>query len=85
MFFFHQKNFLFPAILSYWEGYQAALIEKINNIRNVVWSGDGRFDSMGHSAKFGVFALFCNTIFKVVHFELLQVSALCNDAVVRNL
>lgn len=71
-FFFHQKNFLFPAVLSYWERYQAALIEKIKNTKNAVWSGDGRFDSMGHSAKFGVYTLFCNTILKVVHFELLQ-------------
>ncbi|KAK2548287.1 hypothetical protein P5673_031519 [Acropora cervicornis] len=71
-FFFHQTNFLFPAVLSYWERYQAALVEKIKNIKDAVWSADGRFHSMGHSAKFGVYALFCNTILKVVHFELLQ-------------
>ena len=34
---------------------------------------------MGHNAKFGVYTMFCNTILKVVHFELLQVSS-----VVRN-
>lgn len=73
-FFFHQKNFLFPAVLGYWERYQAALIEKIKNMKDAVWSGDGRFDSMGHSAKFGVYTMFCNTILKVAHFELLQVS-----------
>ena len=44
-----------------------------------MWSGDGWFDSMGHSAKFGVYTMFCNTILKVAHFELLQVSG-----VVRN-
>jgi len=75
-FFFHQKNFLFPAVLGYWERYQAALIEKIKNMKDAVWSGDGRFDSMGHSAKFGVYTMFCNTILKVAHFELLQVSGL---------
>ena len=78
-FFFHQKNFLFPAVLSYWEHYQAALFEKIKNIKYAVWSGDGRFDSMGHSAKFGVHTLFCNTILKVVHFELLQVSGVLRN------
>ena len=57
-FFFHQKNFLLPAVLSYWGHYQAALFEKIKNIKDAVWSGDGRFDSMGHSAKFGVYTLF---------------------------
>lgn len=72
-FFFHQKSFLFPAILHYWERYQAGLITQIKNVKNVVWSGDGRFDSMGHSAKYGVYSMFCNTILKVVHFELLQV------------
>ncbi|XP_068760564.1 uncharacterized protein [Montipora capricornis] len=71
-FFFHQKNFMFPAVLNYWERYQAALIGKIKNMKDAVWSGDGRFDSMGHSAKFGVYTMFCNTILKVVHFELLQ-------------
>ena len=72
-FFYHQKNFLFPAVLHYWERYQADLIAKIKNLKDVVWSGDGRFDSMGHSGKYGVYSMFCNTILRVVHFELLQV------------
>ena len=82
-FFFHQKNFLLPVVLSYWEHHQAALIQKIQKIKNTkhaVWSGDGRLDSMGHSAKFGVYTLFCNTILKVVHFELLQVSGVLGNA-----
>lgn len=78
-FFFPQKNFLFPAVLNNWECYPAALTEKIENMKDAVWSGDGPFDSMGHSAKFGFYTMFCNTVLKVVHFELLQVSG-----VVRN-
>lgn len=78
-FFFPQKNFLFPAVLNYWECYPAALTEKIENMKDAVWSGDGPFDSIGHSAKFGFYTMFCNTVLKVVHFELLQVSG-----VVRN-
>ena len=73
-FFVHQNSFLFPIILSYWERYRASLIAQLKNVAGVVWSGDGRFDSMGHSAKYGVYTMFCNTILKVVHFELLQVS-----------
>ena len=73
-FFYHQKNFLFPAVLHFWERYQAALIAKVKALKDVVWSGDGRFDSMGHSAKYGVYTMFCNAILKVVHFELIQVS-----------
>ena len=42
-------------------------------MKEMVWSGDGRFDSMGHSAKYGAYAMFCSTIMKVVNFELLQV------------
>ena len=78
-FFFHQKNFLFPAVLSYWEHYQAALFQKFKDIKDVVWSGDGRFDSMGRSAKYGVYSMFCNTILKVVHFGLIQVSCLIRN------
>ena len=73
-FFRHQRSFLFPAVLLYWERYQANLIESIKKIKNVAWSGDGRFDSMRHSAKYGVYTMFCTTILKVVHFELVQVS-----------
>ncbi len=31
---------------------------------------------MGHNAKYGVYIMFCNSVSKLVHFELLQVS--CN-------
>lgn len=74
-FFYHQSRFLFPAILKYWETYQPSLITKIKDIKDVIWSGDGRFDSMGHSAKYGVYTLLCSPIMEIVHFELLQVQS----------
>jgi hypothetical protein len=73
-FFYHQSNFVFPTILNHWESYQAKLIESLRPITDTVWCGDGRFDSMGHSAKYGVYTMFCTTIMKIVHFDLLQVS-----------
>ena len=73
-YFQRQRSFLFPAVLLYWERYQANLIDCIKKIKNVAWSGDGRFDYMGHSAKYGVYTMFCTTVLKVVHFELVQVS-----------
>ena len=73
-FFYHQRKFLLPSILHYWESYQAKLIQSLKSVKDGVWSGDGRFDSMGHSAKYGVYTMFCCTIMKIVHFELLQVS-----------
>ena len=52
-FFRHQTKFIFPVILKYWETYRTDLIGKIKDMANVSWCGDGRFDSMGHSAKYG--------------------------------
>lgn len=72
-FFLHQRTFLFPVILHYWESYRASLVEKLKGMKDVVWAGDGRFDSMGHSAKYGVYTMLCTTIMKVVHFEVVQV------------
>lgn len=69
----HQKKFLFPVILHFWESYRASLVAKLKDMKDVVWSGDGRFHSMRHSAKFGEYTMFCPTILKVAHFELLQV------------
>ena len=54
-FFSHQRSFLFPVVISYWEKYQAGLIAILKEMTNVALSGDGRFDSMGHSAKFGAY------------------------------
>ena len=75
-YFAHQKKFVFPSILHHWETYRAALIDQLKVTKDVVWSGDGRFDSMGHSAKYGAYTMFCSTIMKIVHFELLQVKFL---------
>ena len=33
------------------------------------WSGDGRFDSMGHGAKYGVYTMYSNSTSKLAHFE----------------
>lgn len=72
-FFLHQRKFIFPVILQYWDDYRARLISKLKQIKDLAWCGDGRFDSMGHSAKYGAYTMFCSNIMKVVHFELLQV------------
>lgn len=72
-FFSHQRAFVFPTVIHYWESYRTRLINSLKDMKDVVWSGDGRFDSMGHSAKYGAYTMFCSTIMKVVHFELIQV------------
>lgn len=57
-FFVHQKNFLFPIILNYWEQYRASLVTKLKNMSNVVSSGDGWFQLMDHSAKYGAYSVY---------------------------
>ena len=72
-FFYHQSKFIFPTILLHWESYQRSLIQSLRTVGDTVWCGDGRFDSMGHSVKYGAYTMFCTTILKIVHFDLLQV------------
>ena len=72
-FFRHQKKFLFPSIIHHWERYRETLLQALRPTKNLIWSGDGRFDSMGHNAKHGIYSMFCSNHSKIVHFELLQV------------
>ena len=54
--------------------YQAKMFAKLKATGNTfVTSGDGRHDSMGHSAKFGAYTIFCCTLPLVIHFALVQV------------
>ena len=69
----HQRQFLTQSVLLQWERHRDSLIEKIKSIKDAEWSGDGRFDSMGHSAKYGSYTMFCNSMSKLVHFEVVQV------------
>jgi len=72
-YFYHQNWFLFPVILHHWKVYTTSITEGLKSWKCLSWCGDGRFDSMGHSAKFGVYTMFCANINKIVHFELIQV------------
>ena len=65
---------LFPTIYMYWKKYQSKLLEKVKAVSGgVVVAGDGRHDSMGHSAKFGAYTIFCCTVPMIIHFALIQV------------
>ena len=46
--FQHQKGFLFPVILYQWETHRRNMMLQLQSMKNVVWCGDARFDSMGH-------------------------------------
>ena len=74
-YFHHQRRFLFPTINRYWQTYRITCIEKVKEMDEAVWSGDGRFDSIGHSAKYGFYSMFCTSdkIMKILHFEIVLV------------
>ena len=74
-FFRHQRKFLLPVILAYWKTYQENFFSEVRKLKETAWSGDGRFDSVGHSAKYGTYTMFCNALSKIVHFEVVQVSS----------
>lgn len=55
----HQSTYFFPSLLRHRKVYQSGLIEKVKNRddESRTWSGDGLFDSMGHSVKYGVYTV----------------------------
>ena len=53
--------------------YRFALIDKMKTANEVIVYGDGRFNSMSHSAKYGEYTIFCSNTRKIVHFEISQV------------
>lgn len=71
-YYYHQRHLLIPSIVSFWRRYQSKLLESLKD-RVVVLAGDGRHDSMGHSAKFGTYTMFCCTVGLIIHIVLVQV------------
>ena len=50
-------------------------MDKIKELgQKAVIAGDGQHDSMGHSAKFGAYTIFCCTLPLIIHFSLVQVN-----------
>lgn len=72
-FFQYQKEKLFPMIYLHWKKYQQKLVQSLKEVKEgVVIAGDGRHDSMGHSAKYCAYTIFCCTLSKIIHFSLVQ-------------
>ena len=72
-FYYHQRHLLIPTVISYWRKYQAGIEENLKG-KEVVLAGDGRHDSMGHSAKYGTYTIFCCTVGLIIEIVLLQAS-----------
>jgi len=71
-YYYHQRHLLIPSVVSFWRKYQKKLLDQLKN-KEVVMAGDGRHDSMGHSAKYGTYTIFCCTIGLILHIVLVQV------------
>ena len=69
---YHQGHFLFLSIISYWQSYQKSILDSLKG-KEVVVVGDGRHDSMGHSAKFCTYTMLCCTVGLIVHLVVIQV------------
>ena len=68
------QTVLFPSIYLHWKKYQAMLMEKAKQLKDgVVLAGNGRHDSMGHSAKFCAYTIFCCSFAQIIHFNLVQI------------
>lgn len=74
-YYYHQRHLLVPTIVKFWRSYQAKILQSLNG-KEVVLAGDGRHDSMGHSAKYGTYTIFCCTVGLIIHIVLAQVQLL---------
>lgn len=72
-YYYHQRHLLVPTIVKFWRGYQADILADLSG-KEVVLAGDGRHDSMGHSAKYGTYTIFCCTVGLIIHIVLVQVT-----------
>ncbi|KAK3703272.1 hypothetical protein QZH41_010164 [Actinostola sp. cb2023] len=72
-YFKHQGEKLFPTIHLFWKKYQEQMFEKLRETgQSLVIAGDGRHDSMGHSAKYCAYTVFCCTIPLIIEFSMVQ-------------
>ena len=73
-FYYHQKQYLQPAVVSVWETKQSALLAQCRAVGTpLTIGGDGRADSPGHSAKYGSYGIIDLTTNKVIDMQLVQV------------
>ena len=58
----------------HWKDYQHKMMARLKSLgKSLTISGDGRHDSMGHSAKYCAYTIFCEENSKILHFSLVQV------------
>ncbi|XP_028514749.1 uncharacterized protein LOC110238694 [Exaiptasia diaphana] len=70
-YYYHQKHLLIPSIIYHWRKYQTKLLDQVDG-QEVALAGDGRHDSMGHSAKYCTYTIFCCTIGLIMNITQVQ-------------
>lgn len=79
-FFLHQKYVLEPSLQHQWQLHQTGLLTQLlARGTPLTIGGDGRADSPGHSAKYGVYTAMELNINKVIDFQLVQVCKINNS------
>ena len=73
-FHYDQIKYLKLAVVDVWKNSQQTLLSKCKS--SVVFGGDERANSPGHSAKYGPYKIVDMSINKVIHIELVQVIAI---------
>ena len=76
-FHYHQTKYLTLSVIHVWKHSQQSLLSKCTS--PVVIGGDGRANSLGHSAKYGSYGIIDMKTNKVIHIELVQVKATANN------
>uniref|UniRef100_A0A1X7UCH3 Uncharacterized protein n=1 Tax=Amphimedon queenslandica TaxID=400682 RepID=A0A1X7UCH3_AMPQE len=73
-FYYHQSHYLHPAIFHIWDIHQQSFFCQLSDDDHsgLILGGDGRSDSPGHSAKFGLYSLVELTHNVVIDIPLVQ-------------
>ena len=73
-FYYHQRRYLEPAVVSVWEVKQSTLLTQCRSTgAPLTIGGDGRADSPGHSAKYGSYGIIDLATNKIIDMQLVQV------------
>ena len=78
-FFEIQKSILFPSLNRFYKGFRTPLLEACSSSASNYFSGDGRCDSPGYSAKYGTYSLMNTETNKIVDFQVVHVSLAGNS------
>ncbi|XP_074543284.1 uncharacterized protein LOC141803222 [Halichoeres trimaculatus] len=68
----HARAFIEPAVIHHWKTLQGAMLQQLSQEDKVIFGGDMRADSPGHSAKFGSYTMMDLSTNTIVDIQLVQ-------------